>query len=42
MNPQKRLISPEEVADVVTMLCSESARGINGQAILIDGGQLTK
>jgi NAD(P)-dependent dehydrogenase (short-subunit alcohol dehydrogenase family) len=42
MNPQRRLISPEEVADAVAMLCSEGARGINGQAIPIDGGQVTK
>ncbi len=42
MNPQRRLIQPEEVADVVAMLCSDAARGINGQAIPIDGGQVTK
>ena len=30
------------LADAVAMLCSESARGINGQAIPIDGGQVTK
>jgi NAD(P)-dependent dehydrogenase (short-subunit alcohol dehydrogenase family) len=41
MNPQKRLIQPEEVAEVVAMLCGEAARGINGQAIAIDGGQVT-
>jgi len=40
MNPQKRLVLPEEVADCVAMLCSEGARSINGQAIEIDGGQL--
>jgi len=40
MNPQKRLVLPEEVADCVSMLCSENARSINGQAIEIDGGQL--
>jgi 3-hydroxybutyrate dehydrogenase len=37
MNPQRRLVSPEEIADVVAMLCSEQARGIHGQAIAIDG-----
>ncbi len=42
MNPQRRLIQPEEVADAVAMLCSDGARGINGQAIPIDGGQVTK
>lgn len=33
MSPQKRLIPPSEVADVVSMLCSDAARGITGQAI---------
>jgi 3-hydroxybutyrate dehydrogenase len=42
MNPQRRLIQPEEVADAVAMLCTDAARGINGQAIPIDGGQVTK
>lgn len=40
MNPQRRLVSPDEVAEVVAMLCGEGARGINGQAIRIDGGQV--
>lgn len=38
MNPQGRLISPEEVAAVAAMLASDAARGINGQGINIDGG----
>jgi NAD(P)-dependent dehydrogenase (short-subunit alcohol dehydrogenase family) len=42
MSPQKRLISPEEVAHVVAMLCDEGSRGINGQTIIIDGGQILK
>jgi len=42
MNPQRRLVRPEEVADAVAMLCSDGARSINGQAIPIDGGQVTK
>jgi NAD(P)-dependent dehydrogenase (short-subunit alcohol dehydrogenase family) len=42
MNPQKRLIQPSEVADVVSMLCSEAARGITGQSIAIDGGQVMR
>ena len=37
-NPQKRLIRPEEVAHIALMLCSDDAEGINGQAIVIDGG----
>ena len=38
MSPQNRLITPEEVAAVALMLASEEGRGINGQAINIDGG----
>jgi NAD(P)-dependent dehydrogenase (short-subunit alcohol dehydrogenase family) len=38
MNPQKRLIEPEEVAFAVAVLCDERARGVNGQALGIDGG----
>jgi len=40
LNPQQRLIAPEEVAAVVVLLASEVARGINGQAINLDGGQV--
>ncbi len=39
-NPQKRLITPDEVAALAMMLVSDDARGINGQAINIDGGAL--
>lgn len=39
-NPQGRMITVEEVAYVVAALCDERARGINGQAIGIDGGAL--
>lgn len=42
MSPQRRMIEPEEVAHVAVMLASESARGINGQSIVIDGGQVLK
>jgi len=41
MNPQHRLVHPDEIADTVAMLCGDGARGINGQAIAIDGGQVT-
>jgi len=37
-SPQNRLITPEEVADVVVFLARDSSFGINGQAINIDGG----
>jgi enoyl-[acyl-carrier-protein] reductase (NADH) len=40
MNPQKRLVTSEEVAAVALLLASEDGRGINGQAINIDGGSM--
>jgi len=42
MSPQRRMIQPEEVAHVVAMLCEEEARGIHGQALVIDGGAVMK
>jgi len=38
MSPQQRLITPEEVAAVASLLASDLGRGINGQAINVDGG----
>jgi NAD(P)-dependent dehydrogenase (short-subunit alcohol dehydrogenase family) len=38
MSPQKRLYTAEEVSALVLFLCGESASGINGQALSIDGG----
>jgi NAD(P)-dependent dehydrogenase (short-subunit alcohol dehydrogenase family) len=38
LSPQNRLVEPEEIAAVAVMLASDEARGINGQAINIDGG----
>ena len=37
-SPQKRLITAEEIASLAVFLCSEEARGINGQGLVIDGG----
>ncbi len=37
--PIERFGKPEEVADLVTFLCSDKAAFINGTAISIDGGQ---
>ena len=42
MSPQHRMIEPAEVAHLVVSLCSDLARGIHGQAIVIDGGQILK
>lgn len=36
--PQKRLLSVQEIADYVLFLASDKARGVTGQAIVIDGG----
>ncbi len=36
--PQKRLLDVQEIADYVLFLASEKARGITGQAVVIDGG----
>ena len=38
MSPQNRLVTAEEVAAVALLLASEDGRGINGQAINVDGG----
>ena len=37
-SPQKRLVTPEEVARVVVFLGREGSGGITGQAINVDGG----
>lgn len=42
MSPQQRMLEPREVAHVVAMLCDDDARGINGQTLVIDGGQILK
>ena len=41
-NPMKRPGSAEEVAQVVTWLCSDQASFINGLAIPVDGGSMAK
>jgi 3-hydroxybutyrate dehydrogenase len=38
MSPQNRMVTAEEVAAVALLLASEDGRGINGQAINVDGG----
>jgi NAD(P)-dependent dehydrogenase (short-subunit alcohol dehydrogenase family) len=39
-NPQQRLIQPEEIAQAVLWLCHPQSVSVNGQAIVIDGGEL--
>jgi NAD(P)-dependent dehydrogenase (short-subunit alcohol dehydrogenase family) len=38
-NPMKRLIDPAEVADAVLWLAGANAASVNGQAIIVDGGE---
>jgi NAD(P)-dependent dehydrogenase (short-subunit alcohol dehydrogenase family) len=38
-NPQKRLIAPAEVAAAVAFLCLPESRSINGQVVVVDGGE---
>ena len=37
-NPAGRLVAPEDVAGVVSFLCSRDAEMIRGQTVVIDGG----
>jgi NAD(P)-dependent dehydrogenase (short-subunit alcohol dehydrogenase family) len=39
-NPQGRLVTPQEVADTVSWLASPGAASINGQAIVVAGGEV--
>ncbi len=39
-SPQSRLMTTGEVAALITFLCSQAARGITGQGIVLDGGAL--
>ena len=36
--PQKRLLAVEEIAHYVQFLAGDNAKGITGQAVVIDGG----
>src|SRR5579872_3951989 len=36
--PTRRFIQPEEIAQLITYLCTDAARSITGAAIAIDGG----
>ncbi len=37
-SPQGRMMEPEEVAYLIVALCDPRAKGINGQAVVLDGG----
>lgn len=36
--PQKRLLTVEEIADYAVFLASDKAKGVTGQAVVLDGG----
>jgi len=38
-NPFKRLTRPDDVANVIALLCSDDAAWINGEIIRVDGGE---
>jgi NAD(P)-dependent dehydrogenase (short-subunit alcohol dehydrogenase family) len=40
LNPQGRLVTPEEVAETVLWLVSAAASSITGQAIVVAGGEV--
>jgi len=40
VNPQKRLVQPDEVADAVAWLCRPAAGAMTGQAIAVAGGEV--
>jgi NAD(P)-dependent dehydrogenase (short-subunit alcohol dehydrogenase family) len=40
LNPQGRLVSPDEVANAVVWLCLPESRSITGQAIAVAGGEV--
>lgn len=40
-NPQRRLITPEEVAHTVLWVCGPGAESITGQSIVVAGGEVT-
>jgi NAD(P)-dependent dehydrogenase (short-subunit alcohol dehydrogenase family) len=40
LNIQKRMLDPDEIAGLALYLASDEAKGVTGQAISIDGGQV--
>ncbi len=42
MSPQRRLMTADEIAHAVVMLCHDQARAFNGQTLVLDGGAVLK
>jgi NAD(P)-dependent dehydrogenase (short-subunit alcohol dehydrogenase family) len=40
-NPQRRLIEPQEVAHAVLWLCTPGAGSVNGQSLILSGGEVS-
>jgi 3-hydroxybutyrate dehydrogenase len=40
LNPQRRFISPDDVAATVSWLCTDGAASVTGQAISVSGGEV--
>jgi NAD(P)-dependent dehydrogenase (short-subunit alcohol dehydrogenase family) len=40
INPQRRLVQPEEVASAVGWLCAPESAAVTGQAIAVAGGEV--
>jgi NAD(P)-dependent dehydrogenase (short-subunit alcohol dehydrogenase family) len=40
LSPQKRLVTPEEIAHLAVSLCDDLSKGITGQGIVIAGGEV--
>lgn len=40
-NPQRRLVTPREVADTVLWLCRPGSQSVTGQSIVLAGGEVT-
>jgi len=38
-NPQKRFVQPQQIGALAAMLCMTGSNSINGQAIIVDGGE---
>ncbi len=41
VNPQQRLVEPDEVADAVAWLCGTGAGAVTGQSVSVSGGEVT-